>query len=518
MTKRICKKCGGTEFSTDQKTASQDTACVVCGTVLEDNPIVSAVTYGESSSGAAVAHGTMVAGDQAHANFGGGRGSSMESREQTLANGRRRIKNVAAALKIPDYIHEAAFHWFQLALTNNFVQGRRSQNVVAACLYVACRKEKTHHMLIDFSSRLQISVYSVGATFLKMVKALHITSLPLADPSLFIQHFAEKLEFGDAKIKVVRDAVKLAGRMADDWIHEGRRPAGIAGACVLLAARMNNFRRTHAEIVAVAHVGEDTLQRRLNEFKKTNSGKLSIAEFRSSDKVEPLAPPSFTRNRKKDLAAQQQRVRELASPLETQVQSDPILQYILNDCDLSEKEIKEQLARVTRRATKRASAGLEPNYSAAVHGHLDEVEKMIMAQTPRNLVKNLPKSADLLALVRSDPENFDDVEDEELEGFLLTEEESKLKERVWTGLNQEFLLDQEMKRLKAESDEAAGHSQTPSQRRKRKRSVDDEDLVKKAIEDATEYGGIAGAARSILPKKLSKKINYDAIGAMSNIF
>lgn len=65
-------------------------------------------------------------------------------------------------------------------------------------------------MLIDFSSRLQVSVYSIGATFLKMVKALHITKLPLADPSLFIQHFAEKLDLGDKKIKVVKDAVKLA--------------------------------------------------------------------------------------------------------------------------------------------------------------------------------------------------------------------------------------------------------------------------------------------------------------------
>ena len=99
-----------------------------------------------------------------------------------------------------------------------------------------------------------------------MVKALHITSLPLADPSLFIQHFVEKLDFKDKATKVAKDAVKLAHRMAADWIHEGRRPAGIAGACVV-AARMNNFRRSHAEIVAVSHVGEETLQRRLNEFK-----------------------------------------------------------------------------------------------------------------------------------------------------------------------------------------------------------------------------------------------------------
>lgn len=175
----------------------------------------------------------------------------------------------------------------------NFVQGRRSNNVLATCLYVACRKEKTPHMLIDFSSRLQISVYSLGATFLKMVKALHITSLPLADPSLFIQHFVEKLDFKEKATKVARDATKLAQRMSADWIHEGRRPAGVAGACVLLAARMNNFRRSHSEIVAISHVGQETLQRRLNEFKKTKAAQLSVKSFRDDEEVESANPPSF---------------------------------------------------------------------------------------------------------------------------------------------------------------------------------------------------------------------------------
>ena len=80
----------------------------------------------------------------------------------------------------------------------------------------------------------------------------------------------------------------------------GRRPAGIAGACVLLAARMNNFRRSHAEIVAVSHVGEETLQRRLNEF-KTKAGTLSVKSFREVENLESSNPPSFEKNRAMEL-------------------------------------------------------------------------------------------------------------------------------------------------------------------------------------------------------------------------
>lgn len=44
----------------------------------------------------------------------------------------------------------------------NFVQGRRTQYVVAACLYSACRMEKTSHMLIDFSDLLEVRLAVVS--------------------------------------------------------------------------------------------------------------------------------------------------------------------------------------------------------------------------------------------------------------------------------------------------------------------------------------------------------------------
>ncbi|KAM3122374.1 hypothetical protein CJJ07_004594 [Candidozyma auris] len=309
-----CPGCHHTKFIQDMSASSGDLLCENCGMVQEENPIISEVQFGESSSGAAMVQGAMVGADQARANFS--MRNAMESREQTLLSAKSKIRKLGSAMRIPEYIMESASGWFKLALVQNFVQGRRSQNVIAACLYVACRHERTHHLLIDFSSRLQISVYSLGATYLKLVRALQIQKLPLADPSLFIQHFAERLGFGDQTAKVCRDATKIAQRMASDWIFEGRRPAGVAGACLLLAARMNNFRRSHVEIVAVARVGGETIQKRLNEFRKTKSGVLTLNEFRESEKTEPSLPPSYQQNRNIESKIQKmlrQRARMLKS-------------------------------------------------------------------------------------------------------------------------------------------------------------------------------------------------------------
>ncbi|KAF6013651.1 hypothetical protein HII12_001633 [Brettanomyces bruxellensis] len=543
-----CKVCGNTEFTREYHTASSDLACTKCGTVLEENPIVSEVTFAETSNGGAMIQGSFVGSDQAHANFGNNRGS-LDSREQTLANGRKRIKNVASALGIQDYISDAAYQWFQLALTNNFVQGRRSQNVVAACLYIACRKEKTHHMLIDFSSRLQVSVFAVGATFLKMVKALHITDLPLIDPSLFIQHFADKLDFGRAKLKVINDALKLARRMDDNWLYEGRRPSGIAGACILLAARMNNFHRTHSEIVAVSHVGTSTIQKRLWEFQKTYSSNLSIEKFRKNEKVRASLPPSFIKDRTIE-KKRKKAIRE-SEKLEDSYLEDPILSALLEDSDVTEEEIKYHIKVVLKRQLKKNCNGVNgklTNSKDAVkivpqidsddeyingEGNEDELDgamkQMIEKNKPKNLAKYLPKTEDLLKTVPDDSD-LSDVDDLEIDNILLTDKESKLKEQIWVGNNQDYLLEQEKRRLKEESDKIAGHTAHVKKRRKRS----GKDSAQAGTHDYGAYlqgdnsrlglSDTMGAAitpadnaRQLIQKKsLSKKINYAAVNELFN--
>ena len=80
----------------------------------------------------------------------GGFGFSRDLRERTLANGRRRILEVASRLRLGGHYVDSAHRLFTIAVEKNFVQGRRTVHVVAACLYIACRQERSQHMLIDF--------------------------------------------------------------------------------------------------------------------------------------------------------------------------------------------------------------------------------------------------------------------------------------------------------------------------------------------------------------------------------
>ncbi|EWC47255.1 transcription factor IIIB subunit [Drechslerella stenobrocha 248] len=273
--------------------------CTNCGTVVTESFIVSEITFGETSSGAAVVQGSYVGADQKHARSAGPfrRHGTSETREQVISNGRRKLIQLASALTVHDRFVETASRYFTLAVTHNFIQGRKTQHVVACCLYIACRLDKSAHMLIDFSDILQINVFSLGATYLKLVKTLNL-NIPQLDPELWIRRFSKHLEFGDKTQQVCRDAIKIVQRMDRDWIMEGRRPAGVCGAALIIAARMNNFRRTVTEIVYVVKVATMTINKRLEEFKSTKSSELTVSEFRNMWLEQYHDPPSFGENNK----------------------------------------------------------------------------------------------------------------------------------------------------------------------------------------------------------------------------
>ena len=127
------------------------------------------------------------------------------------------------------------------------------------------------------------------------------------DPSLYIQRFAAQLDFGPKTLAVANTALRIVQRMGRDWIHTGRRPSGISGASLLIAARMHGFETTPQDIVQVVRVCDSTLRQRLSEFADTTAAaSVTVGELLDGDKnadathkmesAEGAAnPPAFTR-------------------------------------------------------------------------------------------------------------------------------------------------------------------------------------------------------------------------------
>jgi transcription factor IIIB subunit 2 len=217
----------------------------------------------------------------------GGRifGLQVDSHEKTINKGKYEISQVADRLGIRprEDITGAAHRLYKLAVQRNFTRGRRTQQVAGACLYIVCRQESRPYMLIDFSDVVQTNVYVLGAVFLQLCRLLRLEQHPLIskpiDPSLFIHRFADKLNLNRRMHAVANTALRLVASMKRDWMQTGRRPSGVCGAALWVAALLHGFERSKRDVVAVVHVGEATLRKRVSEFENTPSAFLSVDEF-----------------------------------------------------------------------------------------------------------------------------------------------------------------------------------------------------------------------------------------------
>ncbi len=517
--KTICLNCRGSNIEYDP--SQGNSFCADCGAVLEENAVVSEVTFAELSSGASVLQGQFVASGKGRVtapNIFGRRmgplsGSSStgsgaengaavvsESREITLANGKRRLGAVAAALGLGDHHVEMAHRWFTLALQHQFTRGRRSNNIIASCLYIVCRLERTPHMLLDFSDILQTSVYSLGGTFLRLTQLLNL-ELPLVDPSFYIGRFASQLEFAEKTQQVVNSALRVSARMKRDWIVTGRRPAGVCAASIIVAARMHGFRRTEKQVVRVVHICEATLKRRLTEFAATPSSQLSLEEFEGIWLEQECDPPSFTA-KGRVAAVQAEEADDSSSVSGSEV-------GILDS---------ETLAEIHRLQTERPE-------------DFDEEDDTGFTQslfTPP-MTPLVQRQAEAVKPVDLSDDNLEDLdEDEDIQTMLLTNEESQAKTIIWSEVNSEFLEAQaEIEKLEkeriaakgADNEEPAGLSgasvKKPRKKRVKQASNSTQGTLKPLPSGEPVAETAAEAAKKALnSKKLSKKINYDALESL----
>lgn len=521
-----CTNCGSLELDTDP--ARGDVVCTNCGTVLEHSAIVSEVQFEENAHGGSSALGQFVSSDSKGGARGFGQtfhtGLGKESREITLQNAKKAITNLAHQLTgLSQLCIDEAFNFFKMALSRQLTRGRRSTHVIAACLYITCRVEGTTHLLIDFSDVLQIDVYELGRTYLRLSQALSL-SIPVMDPCLYILRFAHRLDFGKKTQQVSMTALRLVQRMKRDSIHTGRRPSGLCGAALLIAARLHEFNRTVEDVIRVVKVHESTLRKRLMEFGETPSSALTLDEFMSVDLEEEQDPPSFKAARKKDRERLQKlmdendmdsHVNQLQKEIERQLEDRKMRNKRLScatasllrspegsssnsttDPESVEADrfasqstigvIKNCLSSTAVSSREPPSEGLGP--SIASMGLLEDTREKPVEEAPDQQTGEI---------------DLDDIDDNEIDSYIMSEQEALNKDSLWMKVNADYLKELKEKEEKAKRDQEEGKPE----KKKRKPSN------KKGKGNVGSSSGSAGEAvqKMLQEKKMSSKLNYDVL-------
>eukprot|EP01124_Arcella_intermedia_P014712 TRINITY_DN2127_c0_g1_i2.p1 TRINITY_DN2127_c0_g1~~TRINITY_DN2127_c0_g1_i2.p1 ORF type:complete len:705 (+),score=222.08 TRINITY_DN2127_c0_g1_i2:33-2117(+) len=296
-----CVECGCTYFFVNE---NLEHCCQKCGLVSHTGiNLTSSVSFDDHG-------GILFSGETVDFETGRGYGGKRLSIEKTLETMKQRLVYFSRCLKGLDMNHvERALRFYKISLIQHrFSYGRNRDHVAAVCLYLVCRLEKKPHLLLDFCDLLQpskysgepITVFKLGGTFTDLCKALKIEKLPLIDPSLYIDRFAQKLEFGNKLFQVTQTALRFIQRMNRDWILTGRRPNGICGAALMMAARLHGFNRTTEDVVEVVRIGDQTLRKRIQEFLHSPAVNMTPSQFDNMDIMGESLPPCFKTEEEKE--------------------------------------------------------------------------------------------------------------------------------------------------------------------------------------------------------------------------
>lgn len=493
----FCPNCGSRQI--EQQDASGASVCMECGVVVEENAIVSSVEFVEGAGGASSMVGQFVSATSSKAYTGGGGrggrggyGFSRQSRETTLNNGRRRIQEIASRLRLPNHFIDSAHRLFTIAVEKNFVQGRRTTHVVAACLYIVCRQERSKQMLIDFSDALQVNVYTLGLCFLKFRRLLGL-KLEIIDPALYVSRFAAHLDLDEKANAVSMTALRLVARMKRDWIVAGRRPAGICAAALLIAARAHGFSKHQQDVSRILKVCGLTVNNRVKEFELTEAANLTLDQFHKVEIETEADPPAYSRN--KILEARAKAIQDgdaallnsgaLDNPMDgprkaslwrtTQQENESKIRKEFNDLYATlEKELGQLPEGDTAVATQATEGQIgdapeasgtstQPDSSAvAVHESQLIISKGSKKMVPPEWKKAYPRQANGKLLVMADDatpeemleplgqvegklsftewkETMPDSMNDELDDIFRTEEEEMQKEAIFNKINQDYL-------------------------------------------------------------------------------
>ncbi|XP_077521530.1 brf RNA polymerase III subunit isoform X2 [Amblyomma americanum] len=565
---KACQHCGCSEIDTDP--ARGDAVCTGCGSVLENSIIVSEIQFEENAHGGSRAVGQLISmdGGPSRSLPGFHHGTGKESRELTLMKARKKITQVCEQLRLNQHCIDMAFNFYKMALAKHLTRGRRHSHVVAACIYMVCRLEGTPHMLLDLSDVLQVNVYELGKAFLKLQAAFCIY-IPVIDPCLYIVRFAHHLEFGDKTHEVSMTALRMVQRMKRDWMHTGRRPSGLCGAALLVASRLHDFNRNIRDLVRVVKVCETTIRKRLTEFGDTPSGKLTLDEFMTIDLEEEQDPPCFkaARKKQKQLLDEQGRIEKVTEEIsqlqkkieaeledrrrkvrgrfasyakddrlteeeENQISSEFIMgdtMKTINACindspqgngetaasSSAEKEsARERLivlqsrddsdpddpddpddcvvTNEPRQQQNGVASSLRP--TAATLGLKESIEECMRIRNP---VVNTSETGDL---------DLEGLDEEELDGYIMTDAEVKLKTKFWMATHADYLKEMEEKaaRKALEAEENANKPEA-KKRKRRKRVPIQANTAGEAIE------------KMLQEKRISNKINYDVLKNLNSV-
>ncbi|KQK20872.1 hypothetical protein BRADI_1g57222v3 [Brachypodium distachyon] len=324
-------------------------------------------------------------------------------------------------------------------------------------------------------------------------------------------------------------ALRIVASMKRDWMQTGRKPSGLCGAALYIAALSHGYNYTKSDIVAVVHICEATLTKRLIEFENTDSGSLTIEDvLAKADEEQPVSKPSrksgevLCKHKDKDIEHFAHGLCEkcynkfikMSGGLEGG--ADPPAFQRAERQRLEAAKKSEEAAALKEAALGESNceiqnSDVEDNIISPKKGAIGDKSLTIPSEQNANdnIASKDPEVGGENSKPDADPESFSDIDDVEVDGYLHNEEETHYKKIIWEEMNKEYIEEQAAKEALAAELAARGVGMGGGQQKKRRRNEDTKNLSPAETPAEATYN-------MLKRKGLGSKINVEAVGGLYN--
>ncbi|MFW9827093.1 MAG: transcription initiation factor IIB family protein [Candidatus Thorarchaeota archaeon] len=174
------------------------------------------------------------------------------------------LKRISTNLNLPNYVKEDAMRLYIEAFKKKLLRGRSINAMVAACLYLACRRKKIPRTLQEITNDASANAKDVRRSYSTLIRELNV-SPPSTNPISLIPRYITELGL-DSEIE--RLASKILNAYRAKFSISGKDPKGLCAGALYLACKIKNKEVTQQKIVDVVGVTEVTLRSRYKELKK----------------------------------------------------------------------------------------------------------------------------------------------------------------------------------------------------------------------------------------------------------
>lgn len=176
--------------------------------------------------------------------------------ERNRVYGFTEISRICSALELPTSIWEHACVIFERAQGEDLLKGRSIEGFASAAVYAACRMVgvgRTRGEVVEVS---RATTAELNAAYDALNRDLALPIAPV-DPRQFLPRLATSLEVPGAVEHVAR---RYADWLMGEGLAAGRKPGGVAGACLYVAADERDVELSQREVAEAADVSPVTLR------------------------------------------------------------------------------------------------------------------------------------------------------------------------------------------------------------------------------------------------------------------